>query len=405
MSKRDRKQIPMHASIMHSSKAAPLGDVGYGDTVSILNREGTQSKHSEKRIISNRRVPVVAPDGTPLMPTKPSRARRWIREGKAKPIRTKIGIFVVQLLEEPSDRKKQSIAATLDPGSKFSGVAVVSKKNVLCGFNLELPDYIKDRMDKRRMLRRGRRHRKTRSRECRFLNRIQHKIAPSILVRKQFELRVMQEMAKLYPISIIGIENVAYKHGKGTKKESYFSQVEVGKQWLIAKLEEIAPTKLFAGWQTSKRRKELGLEKSSDKTKQTPESHVNDAISLGALLLGDVELTDFHFDIIRRPKYSRRRLHAEKPTKGGIRRRYGGTTTPFIFRCGDYVEATQGRKTVRGWVSGYTKNLISISNFNWKRLGQFTESKVRLLDRNSRLLLKSQFLHRINPVVSLGDVL
>ena len=398
---RDRKQTHISSLLACSSEAASLGDAGDSDTVSILNNEVTLSEYSKKRIISNRRVPVFAHDDKPLMPTKSSRARRWIRDGKAKPIRTKLGIFAVQLLDDSSDRKKQKIAATLDPGSLFSGIATVSKKEVLCGFNLELPDYIKDRMDRKRMLRRSRRYRKCRMRKCRFLNRIGHKIAPSILARKQFELRVIKELSKIYPISIIGIENVAYKHGKGTKKESYFSQVEVGKKWLISKLEKIAPTKLFQGWQTSRKRKELGLEKTKDKTKQSPESHVNDAISIGALLLGDVKLTDFHFDIIRRPKYSRRRLHAEKPSKGGIRRRYGGTTTPFIFRCGDYVEATQGKKTVRGWVSGYTKNFISISDFNWKRIGQFTSSKVRLLDRNNRLLLKSQF-HQLKPVVSLG---
>ncbi|MEQ8465727.1 MAG: RRXRR domain-containing protein [Coleofasciculus sp. E1-EBD-02] len=29
------------------------------------------------------RVPVVSKEGKPLMPTKPSRARRWVKEGKA----------------------------------------------------------------------------------------------------------------------------------------------------------------------------------------------------------------------------------------------------------------------------------------------------------------------------------
>jgi len=51
---------------------------------------------------------------------------------------------------------------------------------------------------------------------------------------------------------------------------------------------------------------------------------------------------------------------------------------------------TQGKKKVRGWVSGYTKNLISVSDFGWKRLGQFVVSKVRLLEWNMRLLLKSK---------------
>jgi ribosomal protein L24 len=79
------------------------------------------------------------------------------------------------------------------------------------------------------------------------------------------------------------------------------------------------------------------------------------------------------------------------------RRQYGGTTTPFVFRKGDYVEATQGRKkTVRGWVSGYTKKQISVSDFDWKRLGQFVVSKVRLLERNAGLLLRRKEVKEAN---------
>jgi len=378
-----------------------------GDTARTLKGEGTlsgpESKHPEEGIISNPRVPVLAPDGEPLMPTKASRARRWIKEGKAKPVRTKLNIFGVQLLVEPSGRAKQPIVLGIDPGSKYTGIAVVSEEAILCGFHLELPDWIKKRMEKRRKLRRNRRYRKTRRRACRFLNRKGHKIAPSILVRKQMELRVVKELAETYPISEIAIEDVAYKHGRGSF-EGYFSQVEVGKKWLLSNLEKIAPVKRFRGWQTSERRKEMRLEKSGEKDARTPESHVSDAIALCSLILGDVKITPFHFDVVRRPKYSRRMLHAEQPAKGGIRRPYGGTTTPFIFRKGDYVEAVQGGRAVRGWVSGYTKNLISVSDFEWKRLGQFAVSKVRLLERNTRLLLKSKEvkggIHRLKTVVS-----
>ena len=325
-------------------------------------------------------------------------------QSKARPVRTKLGIFGVRLLKEPSGRKKQPIKAGMDPGSKYTGIAVASAKAILCGFNLELPNWIKKRMDKKRELRRGRRS-KTRRRECKFLNRTGHKIAPSIKARKQMELRVMQELARTYPITEIAIEDVAYKHGKGNTYEGYFSQIEVGKNWLISNLEKIAPVRLFKGWQTSKKRKELGLKKISSKEARTPESHVSDAIALCSLILGDIALTPFHFDIIRRPKYSRRKLHLEQPSKGGIRRQYGGTTTPFVFRKGDYVEAVQGRKRVRGWVSGYTKNLISVSDFDWKRLGQFAVSKVRLLERNTGILLKSkevkgEFPHPLKRVVS-----
>jgi hypothetical protein len=374
----------------------------------MLKGEGTlsgaESKDSVKRIISNPRVPVLAPDGEPLMPTKASRARRWIKEGKAKPVRTKLGIFAVQLIEEPSGRAKQPIVVGIDPGSKYTGTAVGSKRAVLCGFNLELPDYIKERMAKRRERRRNRRYRKCRRRECRSLNRTGHKIAPSILARKQLEQRVVKELARTYPITGIAVEDVAFDH-RNRRYGKYFSQVEIGKKWLVSMLEKIAPVKLFKGWQTSVRRKELGLKKEYKKDERIPESHINDAIALCTLILGDVALTPFDFDIVRRPKYSRRKLHLEQPSKGGIRRQYGGTTTPFGLRKGDYVEAEQGKRIVRGWVSGYTKKLISVSDFDWKRLGRFVVSKVRLLERNTGLILRrkevkrGEFLHPTSRVV------
>lgn len=45
-------------------------------------------------------VPVVDSDGRPLMPTIPSRARRWIRSGKATPF-WKRGLFCVRLNVAP----------------------------------------------------------------------------------------------------------------------------------------------------------------------------------------------------------------------------------------------------------------------------------------------------------------
>lgn len=391
------QETPGSASLTPSADAVCLEHTGFplmeGDTVYTLTGEETLSgegKNSMERIISqNPRVPVIAPDRTPLMPTKASRVRRWIKEGKAKSIRTKLGIFAVQLVAEPSGREKQDIAVGIDPGSKYTGIAVASRREVLCGYNLELPDYVNQRMDKRRELRRSRRHRKCRRRECRFLNRREHKIAPSMLARKQLELRMVKELSKTHPITGIAIEDVRFNH-YNKRYGKYFSQVEIGKKWLIAELKKIALAELFEGWETSGRRKELKLKKSSRKDVQEPEAHVTDAIALCSLAQGNIKITTFNFDIIRRPKYSRRKLHLEQPAKGGIRQQYGGTTTLFVFRKGDYVEATQGKRTVRGWVSGYTKNLIAVSNFDWKRLGQFVASKVRLLERNTGLLLKSK---------------
>lgn len=45
----------------------------------------------------------------------------------------------------------------------------------------------------------------------------------------------------------------------------------------------------------------------------------------------------------------------------------------------------------RGWVGGFEndKHLISLYNFDWKVVGQFDNKKVRLLNRNNGLLIKS----------------
>ena len=75
------------------------------------------------------------------------------------------------------------------------------------------------------------------------------------------------------------------------------------------------------------------------------------------------------------------------PAKGGVRRKYGGTVTRHGFRKGDYVEATQGAKTYRGWVSGDTEKQVSVSDASWKRLRQFSAKKVRLVRRSTGLIV------------------
>ena len=45
------------------------------------------------------RVPVLSPSGKPLMPTKASRARRWLKEGKARVVYNDLGIFQIQLID------------------------------------------------------------------------------------------------------------------------------------------------------------------------------------------------------------------------------------------------------------------------------------------------------------------
>jgi hypothetical protein len=354
------------------------------------------------------RVPVISANNIPLMPTKPSRARRWVKEGKAVGKFNKLGIFYVQLTIEPSDTQTAVIVIGLDPGKMFSGVAVQSQKYTLQMLHLILPfKTVKDRMEQRSMMRRSRRGRrinrklsfsKRNHRQSKFDNRRNSKLPPSIRANKDLEYRIISLLCEIYPVKTIVIEEV---EARGSKS---FSPVMVGQRYQINRLSELANVELRKGWETSNLRKNLGLHKDkSDKSLQIPETHAVDAVTLacsqffqyktwegtknhGAAWVGNVTISNCQFTVVRRPPISRRQLHLMVPSKGGNRRKYGGTVTRHGFRKGDYVKATQGNKTYRGWVSGDTEKQVSVSDQNWKRLGQFSKNKVRLIRRSVGLI-------------------
>jgi hypothetical protein len=283
------------------------------------------------------RVPVLDQNGKPIMPTKPSRARRWLKEGKAQVVHNNLNIFCIQLLVEPSGSEQQAIALGLDPGKKFTGVGVQSAKFTLFMAHLILlfPDITK-KMSGRMILQRARRGRRINRkvsfsqrahRQKRFDNRKQNKLPPSIRANKELELRVTKELVKLFPVTQITYEYVKAKGNKG------FSPVMVGQKIMLQWLGKIAPTNVQEGWQTSILRQQLGLAKDKkNKDKQTPETHAHDGIALAASnfmkfekfhtantrghhWVGEVIVTSAPFRVIARPNLFRRQLHFENPVK------------------------------------------------------------------------------------------
>lgn len=339
------------------------------------------------------------------MPTTPARARKWIESGKAIKRWSDCGQFYVQLVLEPSGRETQSIVIGIDPGKKYSGIGVQSAKFTLYTAHLVLPfQTVKDRMESRRIMRRNRRGRrinrkiefaKRAHRQKRFANRGQSKLPPSIRANRQLELRVVSELCKIYPVSEIRYEYVKARGNKG------FSPVMVGQKWMLIQLTDFAPVSTIFGWETANMRGRLGLEKhKADKSKQCFETHAVDGVAIaassfvqykryhrlgedGAEWVGDVEITKAPFFVIKRPPYSRRQLHLMVPAKGGNRRKYGGSTTRHGLRKGDLVNSPKGV----GYVSGDTDKQISVSNADWKRLGQITASKITLIRRSNGLLV------------------
>jgi hypothetical protein len=352
------------------------------------------------------RVPVISKNGKPLMPTKASRARRWLKEGKAIIHKNDLNCFSVQLTIE-SGEETQPVAVGIDPGKYYSGIGVQSSKTTLFTAHLELPfQKVKDRMETRAMMRRGRRGRRINRklpfdqrahRQKRFNNRRGHKLPPSIKANRELEYRVIKELSRLFPISSIIYEIVKAKGDKS------FSPVMVGQKIITQQwLPNIAPVTTKLGWETSVRRQSLGLEKDKHKSNQVPATHAVDGVALASYeflryksikgdqgwLEGNVEITNAPFSVVKRPPVSRRQLHLMLPAKGGVRRKYGGTVTRHNFRKGDLVEAEKKGLKYRGWVSGDTKTEVSVSDFDWKRLGQFSKNKVELLQRSTGLICK-----------------
>jgi 5-methylcytosine-specific restriction endonuclease McrA len=128
---------------------------------------------------------VLDKDRNILDPCHPAVARKLQTQLKAKMFRRYPGVIVLQrTVENP---KPQPLILKIDPGSKYTGFALVNPKGeVVWGAQLtHRGQAIKASLESRRSLRRGRRARHTRYRQPRFLNRCRPKgwLAPSLLHR------------------------------------------------------------------------------------------------------------------------------------------------------------------------------------------------------------------------------
>ena len=145
-----------------------------------------------------------------MMPCKPSRARKLLRQAKAKVI--KIEPFTIQLLHGSSGYK-QTITLGVDAGSKVIGLSVTTCKEELFSAEVQLKNDIVDLLSTRRQNRRTRRTR-LRYRKPRFSNRVRSKnkgwLAPSVEHKIQTHLTVVSNVHKILPISSIIVEVASF---------------------------------------------------------------------------------------------------------------------------------------------------------------------------------------------------
>jgi hypothetical protein len=172
--------------------------------------------------------------------------------------------------------------------------------------------------------------------------------------------------------------------------------VEIGKTKVYKVAKKLATLWLPRGWETAQARKDYSIEKCAQKDKLAPKSHANDAWAMVCWLYGEKpENITNEFYVWRRQEYSRRQLHLQNPTKGNIRKRYGGTTyfnSPL--RKGDII---QYKDETIGYVGGWTyrDKAISFMGSNGKRIRR--TSKVKLVARSPHVLAERRKASSFSP--------
>ncbi|VUT25018.1 MAG: CRISPR-associated endonuclease Cas9 [Candidatus Methanolliviera sp. GoM_oil] len=168
------------------------------------------TKKSEQDLRVPAYVFVLNMRGNPLMPTKPQKARKLLKEGKAKVV--KRIPFTIQLLY-PTGEARQDIILKVDAGYSFVGISATTDTRELFAEEVELRGNIPRLIEKRRMYRRNRRGRLW-HRKPRFLNRTGSKkkgwFAPSIQHKLDTHIRLVDNTKKILPISRTIIEVVSF---------------------------------------------------------------------------------------------------------------------------------------------------------------------------------------------------
>jgi 5-methylcytosine-specific restriction endonuclease McrA len=161
------------------------------------------------------RVFVLSHTKAPLMPCHPAHARQLLSAGRAAVYRT---VPFTLILKDRTEGETQAVELKVDPGSKTTGVALVGGfeqqgATVLFGAHLNHRGaVIKNRLESRRTLRRGRRGRKTRYRAARFLNRTRPAgwLPPSVDSRVQNLESLAAKLAARCPITRAAVEIVKF---------------------------------------------------------------------------------------------------------------------------------------------------------------------------------------------------
>ena len=168
-----------------------------------------QAEHFSARNGFMNVVYVLSPERAPLMPCSCVIARLLLKQGKAKVVRRTP--FTIQLLARPENAYTQPLTLGVDTGSSVMGSAVADENgNVLYLSEVEIRNDIAQTMKERAASRRHRRHRKTRYRKARWLNRKNStrtgRFSPTMTSKIDAHLREIRLVQWVLPITSIVLE-------------------------------------------------------------------------------------------------------------------------------------------------------------------------------------------------------
>jgi RRXRR protein/HNH endonuclease len=145
-------------------------------------------------------------NGKWLMPCKPAKARKLLRDGKARVMGR--CPFTIKLLWD-CEEHTQEVTLGIDKGSHVTGFSCTGKGQILLSGEIRHRQDVKEKIDARRTNRKNRRARKW-YRPARFLNRASSKrsgrLPPSIKTNVEEVIRVVRQIP--LPISSTVIEDV-----------------------------------------------------------------------------------------------------------------------------------------------------------------------------------------------------
>ncbi|KKD38733.1 MAG: RNA-guided endonuclease IscB [Limnoraphis robusta] len=178
------------------------------------------------------RVFVLDKNLKPIDPCPPARARELLKKRRAK-VFIKYPFTIVCCDRTFEDSVTHSHRIKIDPGSKTTGIAIVQEETGRVTTALEIShrgQQIKNALDSRRALRRGRRNRKTRYRQPRFLNRTRPKgwLPPSLESRIANIETWVKRLRKFCPVTAISQELVKFDLQQMQNPEIYGIEYQRG---------------------------------------------------------------------------------------------------------------------------------------------------------------------------------